>query len=550
MEKYQSISAIRNTNRSWPDKGITQAPQWCSVDLRDGNQALVNPMSPEQKLKFFKMLVNVGFREIEICFPSASKADYDFTRKLIDEGHIPRDVTVQILTQARKHLIEKSFDALRGAKRAVIHLYNSTSPAQREIVFRKSKKEIIDLAVDGAMMVRECAQKHDGEIVLEYSPESFSQTEVAFASEICSAVVEAWAPEEDEQVIINLPSTVEVASPHVFADQIEYMHRTIAQRDRVILSVHTHNDRGCAVAAAELAQLAGAQRVEGTLFGNGERTGNADLITMALNCFSQGIDPKLSLTDLAYIEKVYSECTEMSVSPRHPYAGELVFTAFSGSHQDAISKGLANYNEKGGVWNVPYLPIDPGDIGRSYEAIIRINSQSGKGGSAYILEQFYGFKVPKEMGPELGAAIQRCADEKGAELLHSEIYECFRKEFINLSGGCSLVSIENQPKTRHNTDKPHGVNVKATVIIDGQSREISGSGNGTIDAFTRALKTIAIDVKVLSYSEHSLSEGSQAGAAAYMCVQRGDGVSRFGVGVDTDITTASVKALVSAINRP
>jgi 2-isopropylmalate synthase len=445
MRKYGPVPYVDFPNRTWPGKTLQKAPVWCSVDLRDGNQALINPMSPEQKLRFYKLLVKTGFKEIEISFPSASKADYDFTRALIDDGHIPDDVTIQVLTQAREHLIRKTFESIRNSRRAIVHMYNSTSPAQREIVFSKSSKEIIALAVDGIKMIRDQVSSHNGEIVLEYSPESFSQTELSFSSDICNAVIEAWAPAPHEQVIINLPSTVEISSPNVYADQIEYMSGKLIQRKQVIVSVHTHNDRGCAVAAAELAILAGADRVEGTLIGNGERTGNADLITLAMNLFSHGIETGLDFTNHKEISNIYTTCTGMEISQRHPYIGELVFTAFSGSHQDAISKGLHHYQTHKGSWNVPYLPIDPQDISRSYEAVIRINSQSGKGGSAYILEQFYGYTIPKEMHPELGAAVQRYADSKGTELSHNDVYNSFTKEFINVSGPIQIGKFTIEP---------------------------------------------------------------------------------------------------------
>ncbi|MFP4012781.1 MAG: 2-isopropylmalate synthase [Chitinispirillaceae bacterium] len=549
MSKYRGFPHVGFSERTWPSKVMEKAPAWCSVDLRDGNQALVNPMSKEQKLVFFRTLTDIGFKEIEISFPSASKADYDFTRTLIDEGYIPDDVTVQVLTQAREHLIHKTMQAVDGAKRTIIHMYNSTSPAQREIVFRKSPQEIISLAVDGVKMIRDRVSGVKGEIVLEYSPESFSQTEVPFASEICSAVVEAWAPGENEKVIINLPSTVEVASPHIFADQVEYMNTHIAMRERVILSVHTHNDRGCAVAAAELAQLAGAQRVEGTLFGNGERTGNADLITMALNCHSQGVNPGLDFTDLEKVEKVYTECTEMKVSPRHPYAGELVFTAFSGSHQDAISKGLTCYRRNGGIWNIPYLPIDPQDIGRSYEAVIRINSQSGKGGAAYIMEHSFGYCIPKEMHPELGKAVQAMADEKGRELKNPEILHCFENEFINAKGEYEFSDFTLTSAEEKNGLGERNQSITLGARISGKSVRLKGAGNGIIDALVHALVQHGIKVKVVSYNEHSLDEGSRAQAAAYIQLEDSNGRRRFGTGVDTDIACASLKALFSALNR-
>lgn len=548
MKKYGSIPYFDFPQRSWPAKRLEKAPAWCSVDLRDGNQALKNPMSCTQKIAFFKMLLEIGFKEIEVSFPSASKTDFDFTRKLINEGHVPEEVTIQVLTQARKHLIDKTFEAISGSRRCIVHLYNSTSPAQREIVFKKTPQQIIALAVDGVKMVRDNAAHSSCETILEYSPESFSQTELSFASDICNAVIEAWAPDEKQKIIINLPSTVEVSTPNTFADQIEYMSRNIRFSEQVILSVHTHNDRGCAVAAAELAQLAGAQRVEGTLFGNGERTGNADIITLALNCYAQGIDPGLSFQDLSRIESVYRECTGLPVSPRHPYAGELVFTAYSGSHQDAISKGLTSYEEKGGLWNVPYLPIDPKDIGRDYESVIRINSQSGKGGAAYILNQYFGLQIPKDIQPEIGAVIQAATDNKGAEMTHEEVFECISSEFINVSGPFGIERFSIEPGTLK--DEPQRlVKIKSSVRKYNQTFEIEGCGNGLIDALAQALNFYGTGFRIVSFHEHSLSEGSEAKAVAYMQIENAGNQRFCGIGIDTDIAFASLKALISALNR-
>lgn len=547
MKKYQPIKSIDLHQRSWPSKRIEKAPVWCSVDLRDGNQALRNPMTPTQKIKFFKMLLEIGFKEIEISFPSASRTDFEFTRTLISEGYIPDDVTIQVLTQARKHLIDKTFQAIGDARRCIVHLYNSTSPAQREIVFRKTPQQIIALAVDGVKMIRGRASEVNCDITLEYSPESFSQTELSFASDICNAVIEAWAPDEKQKIIINLPSTVEVSTANVFADQIEYMSRNIPS-ENVILSVHTHNDRGCAVAAAELAQLAGAHRVEGTLFGNGERTGNADIIALALNCYAQGIDPGLSFTDISKIESVYRECTGLPVSPRHPYAGELVFTAFSGSHQDAISKGLASYKETGGYWNIPYLPIDPKDIGRDYESVIRINSQSGKGGTAYILKQYFGLHIPKELHPEIGAVIQKATDDKGAEMTHAEVFQCIDREFINVQGPFGIDHFSVEPGVLK-VESPRKVRIKAGFRKYDRTFEIEGAGNGLIDALTQALNTCGTGFKIVTFHEHSLEEGSEAKAVAYIQIES-SGNQRFsGIGTDTDIAFSSLKALISALNR-
>ena len=547
MKKYQPIQSIDLHQRSWPSKRIEKAPVWCSVDLRDGNQALRNPMTPTQKIKFFKMLLEIGFKEIEVSFPSASRTDFEFTRKLISEGYIPEDVTVQVLTQARKHLIDKTFQAIGDARRCIVHLYNSTSPAQREIVFNKTPQQIIALAVDGVKMIRDRASEVNCDIILEYSPESFSQTELSFASDICNAVIEAWSPDEKQKIIINLPSTVEVSTANVFADQIEFMSRNIPS-ENVILSVHTHNDRGCAVAAAELAQLAGAQRVEGTLFGNGERTGNADIIALALNCYAQGIDPGLSFTDISRIESVYRECTGLPVSPRHPYAGELVFTAFSGSHQDAISKGLARYKETGGYWNIPYLPIDPKDIGRDYESVIRINSQSGKGGTAYILKQYYGLHIPKELHPEIGAVIQKATDEKGTEMTHAEVFQCIDKEFINVQGPFGIDRFSIEPGVVKE-ESPRKVNIKAGFRKYDRTFEIEGAGNGFIDALTQALNACGTGFKIVTFHEHSLEEGSEAKAVAYIQIESSDSQRFCGIGIDTDIAFASLKALISALNR-
>lgn len=547
MKKYGPAPIIDFKQRTWPSKTIEKAPVWCSVDLRDGNQALINPMNSAQKIMYFKMLLQIGFREIEISFPSASKTDFDFTRTLISDGHIPDNVTIQVLTQARKHLIDKTFQALIGAKKSIVHLYNSTSPVQREIVFRKSKNDVIAIAVDGVKLIQDYAAKHDGEIVLEYSPESFSQTELSFASDICNAVLDTWKPSEQHKIIINLPSTVEVTTPNVFADQIEFMKNNI-KSEHVMLSVHTHNDRGCAVAAAELAMLAGADRVEGTLFGNGERTGNADLITMALNCYSHGIDPKLCFSNFSDIQKVYSNCTGLSISPRHPYAGELVFTAFSGSHQDAISKGLISFEKFRGKWDVPYLPIDPKDIGRDYESVIRINSQSGKGGAAYILNQFYGFNIPKEIHPEIGTAIQIYADNKGAELTHEEVFNCFRNTFVNVNGPFEIEQFTIEPGIVKN-ESPRNVSIKATIINSKEKITIEGSGNGLINALAQAINSLGTGFKIISFSEHSLDEGSEARAAAYIQIETDTGNRISGIGVDTDIAFASLKALSSALNR-
>jgi 2-isopropylmalate synthase len=550
MKKYIPYQGLDFPGRTWPSKSIVQQPIWCSVDLRDGNQALANPMNPEQKMNYFKLLVAMGFKEIEISFPSASKDDFEFTKKLIDQNLIPEDCTIQILTQARDHLIKKSFEAINGCKRAIVHFYNSTSPAQREIVFKKSRKEIIDIAVDAAMQIRDLSKKHTGEIVLQYSPESFSQTEIDFACEICNSVVNAWEPQANEKVIINFPSTVEVTTPNIFADQIEYAGKHLDHRENIILSVHTHNDRGCAVAAAEMALQAGADRVEGTLFGNGERTGNADLITIALNLYSQGIDPGIDVFNISHIQEIYELCTGMSIHPRHPYAGELVFTAFSGSHQDAISKGLANYKISSGQWNVPYLPIDPSDIGRSYDAVIRINSQSGKGGAAFIMESSFAFQIPKEMHPAFGATVQKAADIKGSELTITEVKDCFYRDFIDFQGPLSITNFSTKPQgTQLDTKSTHAISITAEIKNGTRIVPVKGNGNGIIDAMSNAFNSIGIFFSVISFHEHSISGGSDAKAVAYITIEDKESRKFYGAGIDTDIAFTSLKALVSAINR-
>ncbi|MDO5575906.1 MAG: 2-isopropylmalate synthase, partial [Fibrobacter sp.] len=458
MNKYTVQQSFQYNQRTWPTKSIKKAPIWCSVDLRDGNQALKNPMNAENKLEFFKTLVKIGFKEIEISFPSASETDYNFTRFLIENNHIPQGTFIQVLTQAREHLIKKSFDALQGAHGVIMHIYNSTSPAQRNVVFKKSCSEIIKLAVDGVKMIRDESTRYNGKVILEYSPESFSQTEPQFACDICNAVVDAWEPHNDEKVIINMPSTVEISTPNIFADQVEYVISQLNKRENIITSIHTHNDRGCAIAAAELAILAGVDRVEGTLFGNGERTGNADIVTLALNMFSQGIDPQLDFSDIGSISKVYTKCMNMPIHPRHPYAGELVFTAFSGSHQDAISKGLSAYNNEGGLWQVPYLPIDPTDIGRSCENIIRINSQSGKGGAAFVLNEICGLGIPHAMYSEVGQAVKTAADSKGKELSVEEIRAVFFTEFVNRTEHINIPEYNTEKLDSGNSAPQIGIN--------------------------------------------------------------------------------------------
>ncbi len=543
--KYKPYPKIDLPDRQWPDNTITKAPRWCSVDLRDGNQALINPMDMNKKLELFALLLKLGFKEIEVGFPSASKIEYDFLRKLVDEDLIPDDVTIQVLVQAREHLIAKTFEALRGVKKATVHLYNSTSIAQRKIVFAKSQEEIIALALEGVDLVKKYEASHDGEIFLEYSPESFTGTELEFAARISNAVTARWGISDFRQVIINLPATVEMATPNIYADQIEWMSRHLDNRKNVIISTHTHNDRGTSIAATELALLAGADRVEGTLLSNGERTGNVDIITLALNMTTQGIESGLDFSDVNEVVEVVERVTELPTHPRHPYVGELVYTAFSGSHQDAINKGLAYQQAKEDpFWEVPYLPIDPADVGRTYESIIRINSQSGKGGVAYILEKNYGYQLPKAMHPEIGRAVQALSDEKGRELSPEEILEVFKNTYFNIK---EHISFKDVSLTSDN-----GTSKCTLTYINAHNKEIisEGEGNGPIDACKNALmKEYKNEFTIKSYSEHSCGDKSTAKAVAYIEIQTKEILSCFGVGADNDITVASIKALFCALNR-
>lgn len=542
--KYKAYPQIDLPNRQWPNKTITKAPKWCSVDLRDGNQALINPMSMEKKLELFTLLLKLGFKEIEVGFPSASKVEFDFLRRLVNDNLIPNDVTVQVLVQAREHLIEKTFEALVGVKNATVHLYNSTSVAQRKIVFAKSKEEIIELALGGIELVKKHEKQHTGNIFLEYSPESFTGTELEFSVEISNAVTACWGISKTRPVIINLPATVEMATPNIYADQIEWMAAHLNNRENVIISTHTHNDRGTSVAATELALLAGADRVEGTLLSNGERTGNVDVITLAINMTTQGVDSRLDFSDVNEVLEVVERCTELPTHPRHPYVGELVYTAFSGSHQDAINKGLAYQNAKiDEFWEVPYLPIDPADVGRSYESIIRINSQSGKGGVAFILEKNYGYQLPKAMHPEIGKIVQELSDTKGVELNAKEILEIFEatyfypKEYLRFINA-TLSSVNGISKC------------SITYTHDDKSITAQGEGNGPIDACKNALmKEYKHQFTIKSYSEHSCGDKSSAKAIAYIEIQNDQTLSCFGVGSDTNITIASIKAMFCAINR-
>ncbi|MEK6201465.1 MAG: 2-isopropylmalate synthase, partial [Desulfobulbaceae bacterium] len=519
VKKYRPYPRLDLPGRTWPEKTITKAPDWCSVDLRDGNQALVQPMNLEEKLELFQLLVDVGFKEIEIGFPSASQVEFDFARTLIEQGLIPDDVTIQILTPAREHLIKRSFESIKGAKKAVVHLYNSTSTLQRRVVFQMSRAEIIGLAIDGARMILDEAKVYpETSFRYEYSPESFTGTELGFALEICEAVMGVWEPTPENRVIINLPATVEMATPNIYADQIEWFCTNMKQRDCAIISLHAHNDRGCAVAATELALMAGGDRVEGTLFGNGERTGNVDIITLALNMFTQGVNPGLNLHDINRVIDVSERVTRIPVHIRHPYAGELVYTAFSGSHQDAINKGMAACDAAvDRVWAVPYLPIDPRDVGRSYESIIRINSQSGKGGVAWIMDREFGFKMPKEMHPEFGAVIQKLTDSEGRELQLSELWGAFKDEYLAVTRPYGLVSF-NVLKRHVDADAERSsADVEATISVDGQLVEVSATGNGPLDAFCGALKEgLGCEFTLCGYHEHALSKGSGSKAVAYI----------------------------------
>ena len=544
IDKYRPFPAIDLPDRAWPNRTIDRAPIWCSVDLRDGNQALINPMNLQQKLSLFSLLVDIGFKEIEVGFPSAAAVEFDFTRTLIDDGRIPEGVYPQVLTQARDHLIRRTFDAIEGTPQAIVHLYNSTSELQRRVVFRKDRAAIRRIAVDGTRLVRELAGRTDTKVVYEYSPESFTGTEIDFAVEVCDAVIEAWDPRPERRMILNLPATVELATPNVYADQIEWFLRRVQRRDSIILSLHTHNDRGTGVAATELGLLAGGERVEGTLFGNGERTGNVDIVTVALNLYTQGVDPGLELSDLGRLIEVSDACTELPVSPRHPYAGELVFTAFSGSHQDAINKGMTAQGE--GLWEVPYLPIDPTDIGRSYQAIIRINSQSGKGGVAYVMESEFGCQLPKTMQPEVGQVVQALTDRTGREVNAAQIWDAFRREYLEADRPIRFLDYAFASDAQ-DSSLVHG---RLSVEIEGEAQELCGSGNGPIDALKSALGQAGWDdFKLTHYSEHALGQGTDSTAIAYIQVVRDDGTQRFGAGTHPNIAKASALALISALNR-
>lgn len=544
VNKYKRFKTINFKERTWPNKEVTKAPIWCSVDLRDGNQALISPMTVDEKVEMFNLLTKLGFKEIEIGFPSASQIEFDFLRTLVNNNLIPDDVVVQVLTQARPHLIKRTFESLEGVKKAVVHIYNSTSILQRDVVFNMSKEEIKNIAVEGTKLVKEYVKEFNGEVILEYSPESFTGTEVEYALDVCEAVCDVWEASKDKKVIINLPSTVEMDTPNVFADQIEWMCTHFKDRERVIVSVHPHNDRGTGVAAAELALLAGADRVEGTLFGNGERTGNVDIVNIALNMYSQGVDPNLELNNIQEVIDVYERCCKIPVHIRHPYAGELVFTAFSGSHQDAINKGMAKYREREGqYWEVPYLPIDPSDLGREYEALVRINSQSGKGGIAFVMDRYFGYKMPKKMHKEFADVIQKISEERG-EVAPQVIMQKFEEEYLNREEPFKLIKCSV-------SEEDSKSNVTVRFLYKGVEKEFTSVGNGPIDSLKKALiKSELINTSILDYAEHSMGEGSEAKAAAYVNMKRVDnGEETFGVGVDSNITTASMKAVFSAINR-
>lgn len=552
FEKYIPFQPIVYPERTWPDQVIRKAPVWCSVDLRDGNQALVNPMNLEEKLLFFQTLVQIGLKEIEVGFPSASETEYEILRELIDRELIPDDVTIQVLVQAREHLIRKTFEAIRGAKNVIVHFYNSTSTLQRKVVFGTDMQGVIDIAVNGARLIRKLTEEMTAEtgmnIRYEYSPESFSGTEVENSVQICDCVLEELGASPRNRVIINLPNTVEMSTPNTYADQVEYVCRHLKHRDSAIISVHPHNDRGTATAATELAVMAGAERVEGTLFGNGERTGNTDLMNVAMNLYSQGVDPELDFSHINEIKSVYEACTGMKVHERHPYAGELVFTAFSGSHQDAINKGT-QYMRDGGseYWEIPYLPIDPADIGREYEPIIRINSQSGKGGAAFIMQQNFGYTLPKEMHAEFGAYVKSACDKAGREVTPQEIYELFQYEYMDVYEPYHLLKYKIFEERE---DESHiVVEFKGILEKYGMAREIEGKGNGPIDAFFNALRTINFEGYTFqSYNEHAISDGADSQAVSYIQLKH-DGKSIFGVGVDSNISVASIKGILCAINR-
>jgi 2-isopropylmalate synthase len=549
--KYRPFAPIPLSDRLWPSRVITKPPVWCSVDLRDGNQALIEPMDAERKLRMFRLLVKMGYKEIEIGFPAASQTDFDFVRKLIDDDLIPADVNVQVLTQARAPLIERTFEALSGARRAIMHLYNSTSTTQRRVVFGLDRDGVRQIAVDAARVVRECATRApDTEWTFQYSPESFTGTELDYAKEVCDAVLDVWQPTPQRKAIINLPATVEMATPNVFADQIEWMSRHLARRECIVLSVHPHNDRGCGVAAAELAVMAGAERVEGCLFGNGERTGNVCLVTLGLNLHTQGIDPGIDFSDISEAIRTVEYCNQLPVHPRHPYGGELVFTAFSGSHQDAIRKGLAarvdDLVHGREVWDVPYLPIDPADLGRTYEAVIRVNSQSGKGGIAYLLERDHGLALPRLLQIEFSQVVQAMTDASGKELTSAEIHAAFEREYLDAISPVGFVG----HRAQHNGADGTVEHLTAQLHVDGVATVLHGAGNGPVDAFVAAMRSgLGLPIHVVNYHEHAIGAGEDATAVAYVQLRAGADRTVYGVGRDANIVTAALRALTSAVNR-
>jgi 2-isopropylmalate synthase len=545
-EKYRPFPPVKLTDRQWPDRSITKPPVWCSVDLRDGNQSLIEPMGLDRKMRMFDALLKMGFKEIEVGFPSASQTDFDFVRHLIESGKIPDGVTIQVLTQSREELIRRTFESLKGVKSAIVHLYNSTSELQRRVVFKLDRAGIVDIAVKGATLIRKLEREFGMEDVIrhEYSPESFTGTELDFAKEICEAVIDAYEPTPQKKLILNLPATVEMSTPNIHADQIEWFCRNIKKRDSILVSLHPHNDRGCAVAATELGLLAGADRVEGTLFGNGERTGNVDIVTLAMNMYSQGVDPGLDCSNINELVRMAEYCNQLPIHPRHPYAGELVFTAFSGSHQDAINKGFkAMAASNSPLWEVPYLPIDPMDVGRSYEAVIRINSQSGKGGIAYILEKEHGLELPRRLQIEFSKVVQAIADGEGVEVPADRLWGAFESEYLEGNGRYAFIS--------HSASSDHAQqDVIAKVTVDGNLKTILGHGNGPVDGFVDAIrKESGLAFDVADYREHAMGMGANATAVAYIELKLADGASLFGVGIDRNIVVASLKAVLSGVNR-
>lgn len=547
--KYKRVPVAAYPERQWPGREIEKAPVWCSVDLRDGNQALIEPMVVEEKIEFFNLLVRMGFKEIEIGFPAASQIEYDFLRQLVERRLIPDDVVVQVLTQCREHLIRRTFESIRGIRKAIVHIYNSTSTLQRDVVFHKDRDEIKEIAVEGTRLVKKYLESFDGEVILEYSPESFTGTELDFAMDICTAVQEEWGPTPEHKMIINLPATVEMTTPNVYADQIEWMNTHFKNRDSIILSVHPHNDRGTGIAATELALLAGAERVEGTLLGNGERTGNVDIMNLAYNMFSQGINPELELENIKEITEVCERCTKMPVHPRHPYAGKLVFTAFSGSHQDAINKGMqAMRRREDGIWEIPYLPIDPSDIGREYEPVVRINSQSGKGGVAFVMDSFYGFRLPKGMHKEFADSIQKLAEQQG-EVAPEQILDEFKAAYLERKEPIHFKKC--RISDRDSGDGDFATVAQLSFTKHGVECESEGVGNGPVDAVQRALEeALGIQIRVLDYEEHALQSGSGAQAATYIHLMDVEtGRTTYGVGLSSNITRSSFRGIFSAVNR-